>query len=415
MICPGSRDITLSKESLTMKFLDRKQRGKFDIEVEKLVELRISRREFLKRGSALGVSAAVLMDVLRIPNLAHADETENSAVLEGIRKEGGHLHIYCWDGIFHPDTIPEFEWEFGVKVLYESYSTDAKLLDAVRQPGTAYDCICPTHSFVPTYIEEGLLAPLNFDNIPNFKNLTPHYVNTDFDPGNKFTVAMSWGTMCMMRNMRATRDDSNTGSWRLIFDSGPRRYSGRIGFTNEKKEVISAALSSLGYSVNTHDRRRIREAGGLLMKLKPHIRAFYPGDGQKAAMLSDEIVVASGWNGEVVKASWQSPSIKPFIPAEGVTGWFDNLCVPKAAKHSITAQAFINYLHRPEIAGRNSNATAYATANQKAVDGFIKGRIARNRIIYPTNQDFRRIEFTKRLPEELSPLYNRIWENLLMA
>ena len=102
-----------------MKINDRDQKRQLDASVEGLFTARITRREFFRRATALGVSAAVLTDILVLHGKAFAAEGPSPAVLEKIKKEGGELAVYNWEEYIHPDTIPNFEEEFGVKAIFD--------------------------------------------------------------------------------------------------------------------------------------------------------------------------------------------------------------------------------------------------------------------------------------------------------
>ena len=102
-----------------MNINDRDRKKQLDASVEGLFERRITRREFARRATAVGVSATVLSDILGLHGKAFAAEGPSSAVLEKIKKEGGKLAVYNWEEYIHPDTIPNFEEEFGVKVIFD--------------------------------------------------------------------------------------------------------------------------------------------------------------------------------------------------------------------------------------------------------------------------------------------------------
>ncbi len=394
---------------------DRDQGRQLDASVESLFEKRISRRDFIRRATVMGVSAALITDIMALHGKAFAAQRPSPEVLEKIGKEGGALYVYNWEEYIHPDTIPDFEKEFGVKVTYDTFPGNEHLLAKLQAGGAPYDIVFPTHNFVPIHIAQGLLAPLNLDNIPDLKNSTPRFLDTSFDPGNKYSVPYLWGMTALAHNTKYTKDDPNLGSWALLFESGPKRYSGKLGLTDEREEVIATALEYMGYSVNTHNKAELKEAGELLMKLKPHVKAFYPGAEETKALITEDIVVGHEWNGEVVKANRKNPAVEWLLPKEGGTGWFDNMAITKDAPHKFTAEAFINYMLRPDVASRNSDEGGYATSNRVAVEKFVDPETAANPAIYPTDEDLKRIEFLAVIPDELLPIYDDIWTRLLAA
>ena len=398
-----------------MKIADRKLRRQLDASVEGLFQERITRHQFIRRAMAWGVSAALLSDILVLHRKAFAADSPSPEVLEKIKKEGGELFVYNWEEYIHPDTVPNFEKEFGVKVTYDTYPGNEYLLAKLQAGGAPYDVVFPTHNFVPIHVAQGLLAPLNHENIPDLKNLTSRFLDTSFDPGNKYSVPYLWGMTALGHNTKYTKDDPNMGSWALMFESGPKRYSGNLGFTDEREEVMATALEYLGYSVNSHNKDELKQAGEVLMEIKPHVKAFYPGADMTKALITEDIIVGHMWNGEVVRAHRENPDVEWLLPKEGGTGWFDTMAIGKDAPHKFTAEAFINYMLRPDVASNNSDEGGYATPNQVAMAKYVDPAMANDPAVYPTDKDLERIEFLDVIPDEILPIYDDIWTRLLAA
>jgi spermidine/putrescine transport system substrate-binding protein len=398
-----------------MKIHQKKIGTKLDTSVKDLFEGRVTRRAFMRKAAALGVSAALLTDILALHKEAFAAEMPSPETLEKIKKEGGELFVYNWEEYIHPDTIPNFEKEFGVKVTYDTFPGNEALLAKLQAGGAQYDVVFPTHNFVPIHVAQGLLAPLNHDNLPLLKNVTPKFLDTSFDPGNKYSIPYLWGMTAMAHNTKYTKDDPNVGSWALMFESGPKRYSGKLGFTDEREEVLATALSYLGYSINSRSEKELREAGKVLTKIKPHVKAFYPGAEETKALVQEDIVVGHEWNGEVVKANRENPDVKWMLPKEGGTAWFDNIAIAKGAPHKFTAEAFLNYMLRPGVAAANSEEGGYATTNKVAVEKHVPAEMGQDPAVYPTDKELERLEFLAVIPDEILPIYDDIWTRLLAA
>lgn len=399
-----------------MKIPGKKTKSDLDTSVKDLFEQRISRREFLRRSLVMGVSAALVGDILTLHSTeAHAAYKPSGDTLEKIKKEGGELAIYNWEGYIHPDVVPGFEEEYGVKVTYDTFPGNEALLAKLQGGGARYDVVFPTHNFVPIHAAQNLLAPLNHDNIPLMKNVVPKFLDTEFDEGNRYSLPYLWGMTAMGHNTKYTADDPNMGSWALMFESGPERYSGQLAFTNEREEVIATALSYLGYSVNSRSEAELREAGKVLQEVKPHVKAFYPGAEETKALIQEDVVVGHAWNGEVVKARRENPAVEWLLPKEGATAWFDTMAIPKVAPHKATAEAFINYMLRPDVAARNSDFGGYATTNQAAVEKVVPDEIANDPAIYPTEEQLDRLEFLGVIPDDILPIYSDIWTRLMSS
>ena len=108
--------------------MNRQTRRQLDTWVSELFAERPTRRDFLQRGAALGVAAALLKDILALHTATAAAPGPAPEVLEKIKKEGKKLFVYNWEDYVHPHTIPRFEKEFGVKVTYDTFPGNEQLL-----------------------------------------------------------------------------------------------------------------------------------------------------------------------------------------------------------------------------------------------------------------------------------------------
>jgi spermidine/putrescine transport system substrate-binding protein len=395
--------------------MNQQTRQQLDTWVARLFDERLTRRDFLQRGATLGIATALLQDILALYSATAAAPGPDPTVLEQIKKEGKRLAVYNWEDYIHPRTIPQFEKEFGVKVTYDTFPGNEQLLAKLQTGGARYDVVFPTHNFLSIHIAQGLLAPLNHENLPNLQNIMAKFLNTPFDPGNTYSAPYGWGTTAIAYNTKYVQDDPQLGSWGLLFQSGPQRYSGKLGFTDEREEVIATALQYLGYDANSRTRDELRQAGELLLRLKPHVKAFYPGADAKKLLIAEDLVVAHSWSGETVKASAKNPAVVWNLPKEGATGWFDSMVIPKTARHKFTAEVFMNYMLRPDVAADNSAMSGNATANRVALEKYVEPGVAHNPAVYPTAEALARVRLLQTIPDDLLPVYEDIWTRLLAA
>src|SRR4030095_9053093 len=181
--------------------MDRHTRTQLDIWAEALWQERLTRRDFVRRGIAMGVASSLLVEIVGLYTHKAAAETGPAPqVLERIKKEGKKLFVYNWEDYVNPNTIPQFEKEFGVKVTYDTYPSNEQLLAKLQAGGVKYDVIFPTQNFLPIYIPQKLPAPLNHEHLPNLQNVLERFRDTPFDPGNTYTVPYGWGTTGMAYN-----------------------------------------------------------------------------------------------------------------------------------------------------------------------------------------------------------------------
>jgi spermidine/putrescine transport system substrate-binding protein len=332
----------------------------------------------------------------------------------GSTEDGGkqelaeELHVYNWSEYIDPEIYADFEQEFGVKVIEDTFASNEDLLAKLQAGATGYDIIVPSDYMVAIMIELDLLAELNYDNIPNFKNIDDTFKDPPYDPGNKYSVPYQWGTTGIGYNADEFEDAPD--SWGYFFDpemAAP--YAGKMSMLNDSRESIGAALKYLGYSLNTTDEAQLEEAKQLLIQQKEWV-STYDSEGFEDLLAAGETLLAHGWSGDFFMAAEEAENVWYVIPEEGGVIWADNLAIPKTAPSQYTAEVFIDYLLRPEVGAKVSNYTWYASPN-KAAEEFIDAEILEEPAIYPPPEVMDRLEFIRDVGEATT-IYDRIWTEI---
>ena len=86
------------------------------------------------------------------------------------------------------DVVAAFEKLTGIKVNYTTFDSNESMYTKLKSGAANYDVVIPSDYMVAKMIAEGMLKPLNYDNIPNFKKINQEYVDPDYDPQNAYTV-----------------------------------------------------------------------------------------------------------------------------------------------------------------------------------------------------------------------------------
>src|SRR6186997_2530777 len=100
---------------------------------------------------------------------------------------GNELHLYNWNDYLPPETVSRFEQVCRCTVVQTYYSDNEELLAKLAAGARGYDMYVPTSNAVQALIKSGRLKPIDKAAIPNLKNIDPSYLNTPFDPGNKYS------------------------------------------------------------------------------------------------------------------------------------------------------------------------------------------------------------------------------------
>ena len=67
-----------------------------------------------------------------------------SLLLTGCGKEQPVLYVYNWGDYIDEDILEEFEKESGIKVVYDTYSTNEDMYVKIKSGGSSYDVIFPS-------------------------------------------------------------------------------------------------------------------------------------------------------------------------------------------------------------------------------------------------------------------------------
>lgn len=78
---------------------------------------------------------------------------------------------------------------------YLTYDSNESMYAKLKTGGISVDLIIPSDYMIARLIQEDMLLPLNFDNIPNYQYIDETYRNTVYDPENRYSVPYTWGTV----------------------------------------------------------------------------------------------------------------------------------------------------------------------------------------------------------------------------
>jgi putrescine transport system substrate-binding protein len=289
------------------------------------------------------------------------------------------LNVFTWPDYIAPDTIANFEREFGIKVNYDVYDSTEMAEARLLAGRTGYDVVAHAERYSARLIPIGVYQPLDKSKLPNLRNLDPWVLGMldRADPGNRYGVPYLWGTTGFAYNVKMIRErmpDAPVGSGDMIFkpEVAKRFADCGITFLDEPTDVVPMAMLYLGHDPNSLDPGHLAEVEKLMKGVRPYVRYF-----SSAKMLIDlpneEVCIAMSWSGDYAQAMMRAKQAgRPVELAyttqrEGALAWFDLWFIPADAPHPENAHLFLNYLLRPEVAAPIVVETRYATPNLKAI------------------------------------------------
>jgi len=327
------------------------------------------------------------------------------------------VNVCSWGEYIDTDLIDQFEEKTGIKVNYQTAESNEALYSVLKNGGANYDVIVPSDYMISQLIEEGMLAELNYDNIPNFSLIADRFKGLSYDPENKYTVPYAWGTLGIIYN--ASMVDGEITSWDAMFDE---TYAGDVLLINNSRDALGIALMDLNYSVNTTDEGQLNQA---FQKLSDaNAKGVYQGkvmDEVFQKMEQGNAAIATYYAGDYLTMVENNEDLRYVVPEEGSNWFVDAMCVLKDAQNKDEAEEWINFISSTEASLANMDYIWYASPNEKALEQYpdyyeeTYGEPLdpeAYEIMAAPQEVLDRCESYLVLPYETRALYNELWTKL---
>ena len=327
----------------------------------------------------------------------------------GVSESKGEINVFNWgeyisngeDGSM--DVIDEFEKETGIKVNYTTYETNEEMYNILKSSNSSYDIIIPSDYMIAQLIEEGLLSELDFDNIPNYKNIMEKYKKTDYDKDGKYSVPYSWGVvaLCYNKTMVTEKPDSFSALW-------DEKYSGQILMFNNSRDAMAIAMKLKDIDPSNVTKEDIDIASDYLTEQKPILKK-YVMDQVFTEMEGSQAALAQYYGGDIAVMMQNNEDLDYVLPKEGSNLFIDAMCIPKNSKNKELAEEFINFMLKAEVAESNAEYIGYSTPNSAAYE-LLDEDIKNNELIYPSDEYLSKCYTFTNLPTDI---YNYMQDNFL--
>ncbi|HJW26751.1 MAG TPA: spermidine/putrescine ABC transporter substrate-binding protein [Rhodocyclaceae bacterium] len=328
------------------------------------------------------------------------------------------LYLYNWNNYISAATAARFEAWCGCRLKQDYYSDNEEMLAKLEAGATGYDLLVPTGNAVQTLIRKGELLPIDRARLPHFANLNPAYLDSWYDPGNRYSVPYAYTVTLVGYNATRLRElGLPADTWALIFE--PRyleKLKGRVTVLNSARELMAAALRYLGHSVQDTDPKNWKAARDLILRAKPYWATFSNSTYIKDLAIGT-IWVAHGYSNDMFRAREDARTAgRPFdigfaIPREGAVLAVDNFVIHKSSRRPDLAHRFIDFMLMGENAADVSNLIGAGNPNAAAIP-HIRPQVAGEAAIFPTPADLERLEMLRDLEPKERRLLSRLWTEI---
>lgn len=321
-------------------------------------------------------------------------------------RSGGakELTVLSWDNYIGPDTLKEFEQKYNTKVVYEIIKSNEEALARVKANPGVYDVVVVSDYMVKIMNDEGLLAPLNTQTIPNSKNISQAFHGSYFDPNLEKSMPYAYGTTGFGVNKKFYSE--NTISWKQLADP---KYKGHIAVMDDMRYVLGSVLLELGFDPNTTKQEEIDQAVALFKIVTPNIQKF-TSDTPVDLMVSEGVWIAYGYSGDIFQMNAENQNIMYMAPSYGTLKFLDNMVVMNNAPHKDIAYKYIDFILDPTVSADITNEISYGNPNEAAKNMIIP-EILNNPAVFPTQELLSKLHYIEDVGDNVA-LYDTAWEQI---
>ncbi|MCC3247050.1 polyamine ABC transporter substrate-binding protein [Methylocystis sp. WRRC1] len=329
------------------------------------------------------------------------------------------VNIFNWSDYIDPGVLEDFTRETGVKVIYDTYDSNEMLEARLLAGDTGYDIVVPSATFLQRQIKAGVLQPIDRRRLANAANIWPEIDGklSRYDPGSAHAINYMWYTTGIAYNVAKIqqRIGKPITSWEQVLRPEALKKFADCGVyvLDSPEDMFSIALNMLKLDPNSKNPDDLRRAADFLAPLRRYVKKFHSSE-YINALANGDICLAIGWAGDSLQArnrareAGADVDIAYVVPAEGTLMSLDNLAIPKDAPHLNEAYLFIDYLLRPDVAARNTNATNFANGVGPS-RALIDKSIADDPSIYPNEATMRRLFTVTAADQPAQKLMTRLW------
>jgi spermidine/putrescine transport system substrate-binding protein len=306
------------------------------------------------------------------------------------------INVYNWGSCIAEGVNDEFTRETGIAVNYTTFQSNEEMFAKLMGSGASFDVIFPSDYMVARLVGKGMLAELDFSNIPNYFGIDEKHKRIWSTEQRKYCVPYVWGVVGIFYNEKYVNPPVN---WGTLWNE---KFKDKILFFDNPRDAFAAALIKLGKNVNSVSEDDWRSAAAELMWQRPFVQG-YMSDQVFDKLISEEAWIAPFYCEISFAKNPGNPNVKFVVPSEGTNKFIDCMCIPASSKHKKEAEIYINFMCRPDISIKNSETLGFLSPVKKADE------ILRKNKDYEHCANTENTQVFDNLPENINLLADKLW------
>jgi len=367
---------------------------------------RLRRRQFLQVAASATLSSIALEGC----GWTLAEVRPKPRSPDSAKAASKQLYIYTWSSYTDQPLLERFAKETGIKAIADVFDSNEAMLSRLQAGGGgAYSIIYPSDYMVDKMVELDMLTPLDFSRITGINQLLPRFQNPAYDPGNRHSVPLSWGTTGLIYNTKKLKQAPE--DWDYLWKH-QQELSQRMTLLSDVREVMGAVLKMLGYSYNSTNVQQVQQAYEKLVELKPSVASFTT-DAWRDQMLSGDLLLAMCYSSDANEVIGENEDLQYVLPKSGSSFWMDTLAIPKTASNIEGAYDWINFMLQPDVAAQICERLSFATPNKVAFNK-LSSKVQSNQNLFPPESELKLCEGIAPVGD-FSEVYDNYWTKLTSA
>ncbi|WP_424985631.1 extracellular solute-binding protein [Microbulbifer sp. S227A] len=280
------------------------------------------------------------------------------------------LRLLTWGGYAPDDVIEMFEAETGHTVEVTLSNNEEMIAKLRATGGGGFDLAQPSQDRIAgPQAEFGIYKPIDLSRIDAAQFIGSMLAATKANTtvgDDVYGVPHVWGTSGLVL------DTAKAGMVKDYTDLCGDDVAGKVSYRLKRPTLIGFAYAMgmdpfAAYGDPAEYENIMTQVETALIECKPNVKTYWGGGDELMGLVrSGEVVAAMAWDTGGWKLNADNPDITFVAPASGALGWIDTFVLPAKGKADDAAYDWINFVMRPEVSAKITEAAGNFTASQGA-------------------------------------------------